>query len=90
MKYLISTKILIRLCLFVSISIICLSVGWPVAGITFAILAFGSATVWVNIAHLHSSRPEGVPSRWLSKLERMRQYLADEDDELYAAASARR
>jgi hypothetical protein len=76
-----ATNILLHSCLAAAVAVLCSLAGWPIVGLAFATLAFGLTTVWVNTAYLRSSRPGGAPPRWLSKLERLRQYLANEGDE---------
>jgi fatty acid desaturase len=76
-----ATTILIQSGLAVVVATLCLAVGWPIFGLTFAILAFGMATVWVRTVYERSLHSGVAPPRWLAKLERLRQYLANEDDE---------
>ena len=77
-------------CLAVIVALFFLLERWRIPAFVAATLAFGLATVWVNAAFLRSSRSGGSPPRWLAKLERLRQYLANEGDEPRTTATARR
>lgn len=83
-------NILIHSSIAATVAIICLLENWLIPGFAFAILAFGLVTVWVNTAYLRSSGVGSTPPRWLAKLERLRQHLANEGEEPRTTTPAQR
>jgi len=63
-------------------------VGRSIIGLVFVIPAFGLATVWVYTAHSRATRTGVTPPRWLAALERIRQYLANEEDESHKGGTS--
>lgn len=89
-KSLIAKGVLFQACIAALVSVLLCLEKWPIPALAASIFAFGLATVWIDTSYQDASLSGGKPPRWLAKLERLRQYLANEGDDSRASAPTQR